>query len=475
MEDHLLKLPPFEYDNVPITELRQKWFDYKKQFEYIAAAMSRKKKKKLKNIFLAVAGRQLQRVYESLPKDNRETDEDGEDDFDDVIRRLDNYFAPKRHDTFERHSFWTQKPVAGETLDKFLLRAKVMANKCQFGTTEKESRDAAVIDRIVMLAPPELRRKILEKPNINLDDLTNLVNTHLSIQHQIRELSQHASSSGNTLEVSHGSSFVNKIFTDSDNKSRWTQNHQAAECGRCGNKLHKPEGQCPAKNVKCHNCNCIGHFAKKCRFNSNKGKTEGSGPTKRKSFSDHQDHRRYKIPRVNAIGTNEFDDIGNNELPAPRAVKPEAQLQDSFIYAISDNHDEMVWCKVGNVLIEMMIDSGSKHNIIDELTWHYMQGKDAAVKNVRPSTKRLSAYAQQNSLDIMCTFDAEIAVVEGKDLSFVTSFYVVKGGEQSLLGRDTAKQLGVLLIGLPSVINSETVQHISDSAIDKFPVIKGSY
>lgn len=460
MEDQLFKLPPFECDNVPITELRQSWFDYKRQFEYIAAAMGKKKKKKLKSIFLAIAGRQLQRIYESLPEDNRET-ADGEDDFDNVMRRLDNYFAPKRHDTFERHSFWTQKPIAGETLDKFLLRAKVLATKCQFGTTEKESRDAAVIDKIVMLAPPELRRKILEKPNINLDDLTNLVNTHLSIQHQIRELNQHA---GNSLQPTRSSAFVNKISPKNEDKSGWKQNHQATECGRCGNRLHKPEEHCPAKNVKCHNCGYIGHFAKKCRFDSNKGKTEQPRSMKRKS-SDHQDHHRYKMPRVNAVEANDF--------PEPRAVKDEAASQKSFVYAISDNHDEMVWCKVGGILIEMMIDSGSKYNIIDELTWHYMQNRNAFVKNVRPSSKQLSAYAQQKPLVIRCTFDAEIAVVEGGELSFNATFYVVKCGEQNLLGRDTAKQLGVLLIGLPSVISSENIQHVSDNGIDKFPVIKG--
>ncbi|XP_062709093.1 uncharacterized protein LOC134288385 [Aedes albopictus] len=455
MEDQLFKLPPFECDNVPITELRQSWFDYKRQFEYIAAAMSKKSKKRLKtrlkSIFLAVAGRQLQRVYESLPNANHETTEDGGDDFENVIQRLDTYFAPKRHDTFERHAFWTQKPVTGETLDKFLLRAKVLATKCQFGTTERESRDAAVIDKIVMLAPPELRRKILEKPNINLDELTNLVNTHLSIQHQVRELNQHASSAGNMLETSRGSTFVNKISNTND-KSRWTQSYQVSDCSRCGNRPHKPEENCPAKNVKCHNCDAIGHFAKKCR-----GRIDKSGPKKRKS-TDYQDHRRFKKPKINAVSAN--------QLPESRAVKPEAHPQDSFIYAISDNHDELVWCKVGGVLIEMMVDSGSKYNIVDESTWQYIRNKNAFLKNVRPSSKQLSAYAQRESLSIICTFDAEITVVEGNGLSVDTTFYVVKGGEQNLLGRVTSKQLGVLLIGLPSAVSPEEIQHISDNAID---------
>lgn len=469
MEDQILKIPPFECDNVPMSELRQKWCDYKKQFEYIAEAMSKKKKKKLKNIFLAVAGRQLQRIYESLPEDDENNPEDGEnreDDFTKVIRKLDNYFAPKRHDTFERYSFWNQKPAAGETLDRFLLRAKILANKCQFGTTERESKEAAVIDKVVMLSPPELRWKILERPTINLDDLTKLVNSHLSVQHQIRELGQHVSGTGNVLDASRGPGFVNQI--SSGNGSRWPQNRAAGECGRCGYKMHKSDEHCPARNVKCHICNYLGHFAKKCKSTSKKHNVEAPESRKRKNEvpANYQNQHRPKVSRVNAIS--------HQASPVLNSEQSEHNDMDSFIYAISDNHDEMIWCKVGHVLVEMMIDSGSKHNIIDELTWGYMQNKNAVINNVRPSNKHLSAYAQRGTLDIICTFDADIAVVEGNVRSFSTSFYVVKGGEQNLLGRDTAKQLGVLLIGLPSVTNIESVQHVCDNAAEKFPVIKGS-
>lgn len=477
MEDHILKVPPFECDNVPMLELRQKWLDYKKQFEYIAEAMSKKKKKKLKSIFLAVAGRQLQRVYESLPV-NDENDLENEEDFSQVIRRLDDYFAPKRHDTFERHSFWNEKPAIGETLDKFLLRAKVLADKCHFGTTERESKDAAIIDKMVMLAPLELRRKILERPTINLDELTKLINTHLSIQHQIRELGQQASFTSNVLGVNRDQMCVNKIFSDSS--SHRSQIRSTGECGRCGYKAHKLEEHCPARNVKCRICNYIGHYAKKCKTNY-KNNLEVSDSRKRKIGipAVYQNQHRPKMSRISAI-SNENQElsvnvIGDNNQKSSE-VNPEQSEGpdvDSFIYTISDNHDEMIWCRVGHVLIEMMIDSGSKHNIIDELTWNYMQNKNAIIRNVRLSNKRLLAYAQRSSLEIMCTFDADIEVVEGSHKNS-TSFYVIRGGEQNLLGRDTAKQLGVLMIGLPSAINSALVQNISENAIEKFPVIKGS-
>nr|XP_029720408.1 uncharacterized protein LOC115262208 [Aedes albopictus] len=172
-----------------------------------------------------------------------------------------------------------------------------------------------------------------------------------------------------------------------------------------------------------------------------------------------QHNDRIKVPRTGDI---EVQKLG---------VRKDGR-EKSFVYAISDNHDEMIWCKVGQVLVEMMIDSGSKFNIIDESTWKYLKERSAYITNVKASDKRLCAYAQRGTLEILCTFDAEIRVVDGSRKPLSAEFYVVKGGKQNLLGRDTAKELGVLLIGLPSTVE-ETVQHVADSPVEKFPTIKG--
>lgn len=126
------------------------------------------------------------------------------DGFSCMIQKLDEYFAKKHHDTFERLK---------ESLNKFLLRAKMQAGKCQFGISEVESRNIAVLDKIVMHAPTEFRRKILEKAIVNLDELANLVNTHLSVQHQVSELNQSASLTGNVWNSSRASNTqpINKI------------------------------------------------------------------------------------------------------------------------------------------------------------------------------------------------------------------------------------------------------------------------
>ncbi|XP_055591144.1 uncharacterized protein LOC129743194 [Uranotaenia lowii] len=324
MEEYLLKIQPFDLDNIPSTELRQRWLEYKKQFTYISSAMSKKKRKKLKNIFLVVAGRQLQRVYENLPpRDNVENDEET-DEFKILIDQLDGYFAPKQHDMLERYTFGSLVPDAGETLDKFLLRAQAEANKCQFGSTTAESREIAVIDKLF---------------KINSVDESNVV------AHQVPEV------------------------------------------------------------------------------------MAGSGS------------------------------VGGEGAP--------------FICAIGENHDELIWCRIGGITVEMMIDSGSKYNIIDEFTWKFLRNRNAEICALEPSSKCLTAYAQTVCLNVVGSFEANISVVSDKKKACLrTAFYVIKDGKQNLLGRDSAKQLGVLRIGLPNTWESNSINNIPED-VQHFPVIKG--
>lgn len=77
-------------------------------------------KKKLKSIFLAVAGRSLQKSPEHSQWLNRK------EEFDAMMQQLDEYFAPKLHDTYGRFTFWSMRPNTGETLEKFLLSAQVV-------------------------------------------------------------------------------------------------------------------------------------------------------------------------------------------------------------------------------------------------------------------------------------------------------------------------------------------------------------
>ncbi|XP_062557899.1 uncharacterized protein K02A2.6-like [Armigeres subalbatus] len=76
------------------------------------------------------AGPDLQEVFASIPgADVTEDKEKNIDPYSVAIQKLDTYFSPKQHETFERNVFWTLKPSHDETLEKFMLRCQDQA-KC---------------------------------------------------------------------------------------------------------------------------------------------------------------------------------------------------------------------------------------------------------------------------------------------------------------------------------------------------------
>lgn len=92
------------------------------------------------------------------------------------------------------------------------------------------------------------------------------------------------------------------------------------------------------------------------------------------------------------------------------------------------------------------------------------------LSDLMPSDRKFRAYAQNDNLRVTVMFDAEIEIADGNNSrGEVARFYVIQGGPQPLLGRHTAKQLGVLIVGLPS--QHELVQHVEVSR--PFPSFRG--
>lgn len=95
----------------------------------------------------------------------------------------------------------------------------------------------------------------------------------------------------------------------------------------------------------------------------------------------------------------------------------------------------------------MIIDSGCKRNLISEKEFIELDRKGMVRFNTRQKcSTKLSAYAANTRLEVKLVFEAQISV--GTNNEVLTTFYVVGGGDQLLLGKVTAKKLGVLKVGL---------------------------
>lgn len=125
--------------------------------------------------------------------------------------------------------------------------------------------------------------------------------------------------------------------------------------------------------------------------------------------------------------------------------------------------DEIIQCKLGGVPVKLLIDSGSKFNLISESDWNNLLKQKAVVWNVRnQSENQFRAYAANTRLEILKVFETPIDIMNRREV--IGTFYVIKGGNQSLLGKDSALKLEVLKLGL-------NVYQIRQT--DNLPTIKG--
>lgn len=355
---------------------------------------------------------------------------EGKDVYEVLVGKLNKYFSPERNSTFERHLFRSLKPEGGECLNKFLVRLRNQAAKCQFGETKEQILAIHLKDKLIdVWAPNDLKKRLLEK-EYTLTEAIEMCHVYEQINNQ-----------SETMKLPNTSLDINRVESKNQN----------IECGRCGQRGHTgTSAGCPAKNSKCNKCGFIGHFARKC-------KTKG---TKRKQSNfENADPKR----RRGAYSNIQF--VANDKRPETGSMKSEWTEHNCF--QVTDNlgkhMNEIIGCYVGGLKISMLIDSGSKFNLLSESDWEYLCKEHATVWNIRTeSENQFRAYAGNDLLKIKRVFEAVI----GLDLvsNVIVSFYVIENGGQSLLGRDTAIKLNVLKLG-------PGINQIQDSQI--FPKIKG--
>lgn len=210
--------------------------------------------------------------------------------------------------------------------------------------------------------------------------------------------------------------------------------------------------KCPAKGKVCAKCGGRDHFARKCRTQERKN---FGGNT---SFSLKREREEGKEPKEQPeIKKTKRD--GKVQLIEEQEVN---QIND--IFAIDDeDEDNTIYCQIGGVSIPIIIDSGSRYNIIDQNSWNTLKQK--GVKTFTRETqidRNFRAYGGQK-LIILGKFTAEVKVGNKKEEA---TFFVIQNGAKCLLGRETAVKLKVLKMGYD-------VNSIDESGSARFGAVKG--
>nr|CAI5866936.1 unnamed protein product [Callosobruchus analis] len=388
----------FQCEGDPLS-LGTRWDKWKRALQIYLAASDIEDSTRKCAILLHSGGIALQEIFYSIPEADVDPNQDV-DVFDAALKRLDEYFLPKQSKLFERYTFRLINQQEGEKFDKFLVRLRHQAAKCHFSNTVEH-----LIDQITeKCKSKDLRRKILSSgDSITLNDIILEANALESVNRQMQKFEE-------TDKTLPSTSSINKLYIGSKRPT----NQERDGCSRCGNLKHDSQDpRCPARDLVCTKCNFKGHLRICC-----KSKRKRKSPYREVE----QKNKRNKFTTINKIDCE----------------------TEGVDYIFHLDNDTTIPCEVGGVLIPMIVDSGSKSNIIDDRTWQILkQNKIKVTKQEKATNKRFVGYSSNTPLTVLGCFEAEIKANNKKENAL---FYVIRNGYKCLLGKDTATSLGILKI-----------------------------
>ncbi|UYV70106.1 hypothetical protein LAZ67_7001810 [Cordylochernes scorpioides] len=166
-----------------------------------------------------------------------------------VVKKFEEHFIGKRNVIFERAQFNRRYQQDGEAVEEYIRVLHKMAENCNYGSLKEEM----IRDRIVVgVKNLQLSEKLQLEPNLTLE----------------RDIQAACQTMYQVYEKKLPPRRFNSIFgkRDASKKSKfqkWSKPENSG-CIRCGASKFHPYKDCPAKEVKCHKCKKVGHFAKVC-------------------------------------------------------------------------------------------------------------------------------------------------------------------------------------------------------------------
>ena len=283
------------------------------------------------------------------------------------------------------------------------------ADFCGFSGT----RDTQVTDQLIEgYLSTKLRLKLLEKGNdLTLDVALKMSSCHESVTQQANEMQ--LDNIKRSSRVKTGNKPRGPAHRRQPNK---TGNEK--KCWKCGREGHLSKDDCcPVRKEKCRKCGITGHFAKVCR-----------------SKDTHQ-NRVFSVDQKDA------------NMASP-AMRDGSSGDEIFAINLTPEEEPQVEITVGGQEGNVLIDSGALCNVIDQQLWEQLKRKEAVCKS-HTVNKTLKSYGTVNKVDVTAKFWSKVEL--GVKCLTEVEFLVIKGKGMPVLGRKTARKLGVLKITIPEV------------------------
>ena len=382
----------------------ERWKEWRERFDMYTVAANIKDDAQKRAVLLYVAGPSVHKIFKTL--------QDTGTDFKTALEKLNEYFQPQKNIIYERYVFKQTHPTPGESADSYITRLRTLAETCEFGNAENEIRDQFVMT----CSSHTFCTKLLREKDLTLGKLIGMARAKELAEKQASNISGQNTSRSNIHQI------------------KDEENHEAKEkirppkyvpkpgkrnqCRNCGNEFKQGHKRvCPAKGKTCRSCGKLNHFAIVCRSSKNPSKQNKKDPKESVRFAQQS------------------------------TKSPSNSSDDEYTFAVSSSKVTNVQLQINGTPIEVTIDSGATTNILDSVAFTCIKKRNKHVQ-LEPTQTNIYAY---NSVQPLPLLGNCCLAVESNGQRAIATFYVVNGKAGSLLGNETAAELGILNIKVNKV------------------------
>ena len=377
-----------------------------------------------------------------------------------IFEKLQEQVEPPEHFRVSRLKLMQMRQGRAETLDTFVTRAQLQAQKCEFSTSELEER---LIELIIASTPiGDFQKKLLEeKKGTRLSEVIKMGRTFEATDAHVQQLQ----SMEKAAEAS-----VNVI------KATPKSRHP---CGNCG-QHHKPR-ECPAYGTDCFQCGKPNHWADFCHSAKQQQPRHSSrgqrGQGQRRGASGSRGGRggghRRKINEMQAEeedGDESFDDLTFHSVTVS-TVTSAPQRDEAFVKLKLKLYNRR---GIHNIITK--VDTGAQGNTLPlrlfrEMFPDLLTNKGTPKKEILQSkgSTKLTAY---NGTDIPCYGKIKFPCRYMGDFHD-TEFFIVDVDGPAIIGLPSCESLRIVTLHCsiaksPSITKITCVQDLMSTNPEQF-------